>query len=126
MLAGYRPTADATVGDYLIWSAASQGVPLGKEQDDGTVMSDALLWMRTHDEAGNVVPDGEGGVSLNSVGPVVDVRLADLPITPATKAIVSIALRQPDGTYAAPTRYRVTDTQDDGYGGMKLLLVKGG
>ena len=72
------------------------------------------------------VPDGEGGVTLNSVGPVVDVRLADLPLTPATKAIVSIALRQPDGTYAAPIRYRVTDTQDDGYGGMKLLLTKGG
>ena len=39
---------------------------------------------------------------------------------------VKYRIRQPDGTYAAPIRYRVTDTQDDGYGGMKLLLTKGG
>jgi hypothetical protein len=79
-----------------------------------------------HAEQKDVVPDGEGGVSLNSVGPVVDVRLADIPVMPATRSIVAIELQRPDGTYAVATRYRITDTQDDGYGGMKLLLMKGG
>lgn len=72
------------------------------------------------------MPDGQGGVAVCSTDPVVDVRLADLPVVPKTKDVLTIETRLPDGTFAVPVRYRVKDTRDDGYGGMKLALVKGG
>lgn len=77
-------------------------------------------------DSSDYVPDGEGGVAINSVAPVLSVYLPDLPVAPATKMVVSVALLQVDRTYAIPVRYRITDTQDDGYGGTKLLLVQGG
>jgi hypothetical protein len=53
-------TSNIVVGNYDAYEADSQGVPLGQEQDDGVVMSDALLWMLTHDHAGKQVPLGQG------------------------------------------------------------------
>jgi len=62
MLSGYQPTANGTVGQYDIYEADSQGVSLGQEQDEGVVMADALLWCHTHNEAGLLVPPGQGDV----------------------------------------------------------------
>lgn len=64
MLAGADPTANKILTAYNAWSAQSQGVPAGQEQDQGTNMADAFLWALTHDENGNVVPLGEGMVSV--------------------------------------------------------------
>lgn len=64
MLAGVAPTADQILTAYNTWSAQSQGVPPGQEQDQGTNMADALLWSLTHDIKGNVVPQGQGLVDL--------------------------------------------------------------
>jgi len=64
MLSGYQPTANGTVGQYDIYEADSQGVSLGQEQDEGVVMADALLWCHTHNEAGLLVPPGQGDVVL--------------------------------------------------------------
>jgi hypothetical protein len=56
-------TGNIVVNNYDAYEAESQGVPLGQEQDEGVVMSDALVWELTHDWAGNVVPLGEGIVA---------------------------------------------------------------
>jgi hypothetical protein len=55
MLAGYVPTANGTVAQYDIYDG---GV------DEGVVIADMLLWLMTHDEAGNVVPATQGDVEL--------------------------------------------------------------
>jgi hypothetical protein len=55
MLGGYAPTANGTVAQYDIYD---QGV------DQGVVVADMLLWLRTHDEAGTVVTVAEGDVEL--------------------------------------------------------------
>jgi hypothetical protein len=53
-------TSNSVVNTYDIYEAQSQDVPLGHEQDEGVVMSDALLWGFTHDRNGNTVAGGEG------------------------------------------------------------------
>lgn len=68
MLAGAKPTANQILGAYNAWSAQSQGVAPGQEQDEGTNMADAFVWKLTHDETGKVVPLGEGMANL--VAPV--------------------------------------------------------
>lgn len=69
-------TANIVVGNYDIYEAFVQGVPLGQEQDEGVIMSDALVWELTHDWAGNVVPLGQGIVAA-----VVPVQRATVPAT---------------------------------------------
>lgn len=64
MLAGALPTANQILTAYNAWSAQSQGVPPGQEQDEGTNMGDALVWGLTHDETGAEVPLGQGMVTL--------------------------------------------------------------
>lgn len=90
---------------------------------DGAAHACPGIFHAPHEE---MVADGEGGVAVCSTDPVADVRLADLPVVPKTKDVVTVEARLPDGGYDAPVRYRVKDTRDDGYGGMKLALVKGG
>lgn len=64
MAAGAHPTADQILTAYNAWSAQSQGVPAGQEQDEGTNMADAFLWGLTHDLLGNEVPQGSGLLEL--------------------------------------------------------------
>lgn len=90
---------------------------------DGAAHQCAGIFHAPHEE---MVPDGQGGVAICSTDPVVDVRLADLSVVPKTKDILIIEARHPDGGYDAPVRYRVKDAREDGYGSMKLALVKGG
>jgi hypothetical protein len=63
-LAGYVAAANGTLTGYCAYEAATQGVPLGQEQDDGVVVADMLHYLLTHDELGNVVPLGQGDVEL--------------------------------------------------------------
>ncbi len=90
---------------------------------DGGAYTCTGIFFAPHQE---VVADGEGSVAVASTDPTVDIHAADLPVTPKTRDVVAIELQQADGTYAAPVRYRVTDTQDNGHGSVKLQLVKGG
>ncbi len=90
---------------------------------DGAGHVCAGIFHAPHEE---MLPDGEGGVAVCSTDPVVDVRVADLPVIPKTKDVLTIEARLPDGSFGAPTRYRIKETRDDGYGGVKLALVKGG
>lgn len=53
-------SSNGVVDCYEQYEADSQGVPLGEEQDDGVIMSDAFVWCLTHDHDGNEVPAGEG------------------------------------------------------------------
>lgn len=55
MLAGFAPTANATVGQYDIYD---------KGVDQGVVVADALAWCRTHDEEGKEIAVDEGDVQL--------------------------------------------------------------
>lgn len=92
------------------------------DPDDAAYQCDAIFEAPEKD----FVPDGEGGVTVAGTGPTADVRLADLPIEPKTRMMVAIELRDAAGEYRSAVRFRITDTQDDGSGGMKLLLIKGG
>jgi hypothetical protein len=88
---------------------------------DGSAYACKGIFHAPHED---FVPDGEGAVTICSTDPVVDVRLADLPVVPKDRDVLTISLQLPDGTYADPQRFRVKDTQDDGYGSMKLLLMR--
>lgn len=76
-------TSNIVVNNYDLYEAESQDVPLGQEQDDGVVMSDALVWELTHDWNGNAVPLGSGIVT------------AFVPVHPATVAAVMAKYRKP-------------------------------
>lgn len=73
-----------------------------------------------------VVPDDEGGVGLCSIDPTVTVDLALLGATPKTRDILTVRVQNADGTYEAAVRYRVKETQPDGYGSMTMPLGRGG
>ncbi len=90
---------------------------------DGAAHACPGIFHAPHEE---MVADGEGGVAVCSTDPVVDIDLDQLPVVPKTKDVLTVEARLPDGGFAAPVRYRVKDTQDDGYGSVKLRLVKGG
>ena len=76
-------TSDIVVNNYDTYEADSQGVPLGHEQDEGVVMSDALVWELTHDWAGNAVPLGQGMVR------------AFVPVAPASVPATMAKYRKP-------------------------------
>lgn len=76
-------SSNVVVGCYDTYEADSQGVPLGREQDDGVVMSDALTWQLTHDWTGKAVALGQGIVR------------AFVPVQPLTVPAVMAKYRKP-------------------------------
>ena len=89
---------------------------------DGAAHSFTAIWHAPHQE---YVAGEDGAVNLCSVDPTVDVILADVPILPQTRDILTVAVQAADGTYTTAIRYQIAETKRDGYGKMLLRLVAG-
>jgi len=84
----------------------------------------ALALVGVFDEAQEMIAVSEDGAEVSTVRSVLELRLADLGITPKSRDEVTVAEAQAAGGYGTAVRYRVTSVQPDGSGNTVLVLTK--
>ena len=77
-----------------------------------------------HSSHAEFKPTSEGAVTSCSFDPWVDVSQAVLTHIPKSREELNVEIQGEDGTYTEPIRFRVKDTQENGFRSIKLLLNK--
>lgn len=66
----------------------------------------------------------EGTVETSSFDPWFDVRERDLNHVPKITESVIVSVKQDDGTWSTPMRFKIRDTNENGFRSIKVMLSK--